>query len=323
MEKINYLLAGVIMCLSLGSCGNVANYYDEEVSNVSTDKSSKAIALNFNEEQVSMSQDPLTRGVTNEVKKYYGINIYEKVDSTYKKYAYGMFDGTSQISAILNEGKKYKVEVMELKNDEDTVYHEGNKFYAPFLIDNKNPATLTNSFTYSSSANLVGIAKGLTKYGKAKGDTTLYIRAYRYYGVLEDFDPSGGNSLAMTLRRTIFGLHFQIIPPEYGSVHMVYLNDHFIDISAGDEEYDHESIYSFNSLAKACNDGYKADIHLRAIWTANEDTIVNQRISIPVARNNVTNVKLNFRGPKSVDGSFNEENGEMENSSFNWTFTAE
>lgn len=322
MKKFATLIASAMVCALFSACGNSADLEDTNPSIVN-EKTSKAISLNFNEEMTPMTKYSKTRAGDAEGKKIYGINIYESDGKEYKMYAYGVFDNPSSISIIMNEERKYEIEVMEFQNDEDTVYHEGNTFYHPFMVGKTKPSALTNTFTYDKTENLSDIRNGKTRLGKDVNDTARYARAYRYYGVVEDFDPSTTNTLSVNVRRAIFGIHFIITPPGYGNVRLRFLNNRYIDVKAGEEVYDHQSVYAFNHMEKAIDDNYKSQIPVRAIWTADGDTIYNDSIHLPVQHNVMTTLAINFKGPKPLNGgTITEDNTEMGKDSVGWTVTA-
>lgn len=321
MAQTSKLFILILVCTFLAACGNSVSDEVGPTDNGAKELTTKVIDLSLNEEQISMRQDSMTRAGSSVGKKYYGINIYEKSGKKYNKYAYGVFDESATISAIMTEGKKYRIEVMEFKNDEDTLYHEGNKFYHPLMINGSTPSTLTNTFTYDNTANLSGIKDGKSKVGKEASDTTWYVRAFRYYGIADNFDPATSDKLTVNVRRTVFGIHFIITPPAYGTVKFRFLRNHFITVNAGDETYDHESIYSFNMLDQANVDGYKAEIPLSVTWTSEDKTIHEESIDLPITRNVVTTVKINFEGPTPVESTIEEENTEMGSESVNWTVT--
>lgn len=320
MKYSNLLTIAFLILLTASSCSK--SVIDEEESGNSgtttpTEKTVKSVTLSFDDETVSMSQQPLTRAIVDDGKKYYGINIYEKSGNKYAKYAYGLFDQTATVTALMTEGKKYKIEVMEFKNGEDTLYHEGTTFYAPMMRSDGKSTVLSNAFTYDSDVNLSGITKGFTQTGKEESDTTWYPSAYRYYGTVTDFDPTTADNISIEVRRAFFGLHFIVTPPKYGTVEMGYLRNHSFSVSSNDTEYDNESIYSFNQIVPASADDYSANIQFHYIWKSEGETIKDEWTTIPVKRNTMTIVKIQFSGPTPIVESINEETTPMDSLDYN------
>lgn len=310
MNKFHYFLLAGLMCLPFVSCKNtVAEYYSEGENG--SDGTTKVVKLSFNEEQFSSSENPMTRAGGDEAgKRYYAINVYQKVDSSYQKLAYGLFDTPDDMSVLLEEGRKYKFECIEIKNNEDTVYHDGNFYYHPFKVGNQ-PGEITNTFVRSNFVNNDEMASGIFSFSKNARDSTKYPRVYTYYGTADDFDPATSGNVDISLRRAVFGLHFKITPPKDGTAHLVFLNNWTIDISAGDQPYDKGSIYSFHTIKDAVKDGYNGNVTLRTTWTYSDGTVKNDTYKIHVTRNTTTTVNLDFSGATESGITITEENDEF------------
>lgn len=308
--KTNLLLLMVAaLCLTVTSCKNTVSEDIADPIGGESDGTTKVVTLNFNEEQVSMSQTPMTRG-ENDAKRYYAINVYSQVDGAYQKYAYGVFNTTAGMSLLLEEGTNYRMDCLEIKEDADTVYHDGEKFYHPFMI-NKRPSPLTNKFIGSTSTNIDDILNGLVNL--TKEDSTRYPRVYTYYGTLEDFDPATSSTASIDLRRAVFGLHFVITPPKDGTATINFLNDKNITVSAGDDTYDSEDIYSFHTIKSAIVDGYGGNTKLKVKWTYSNGTTKQEDVYIPITRNNITTIEMGFSGASPTGISINEDDDELGN----------
>lgn len=319
MTKLNLMIAFAAAVVTLSSCSSSVSE-DVEPTNSSQEKATKTITLSLNEENITMSVEPMSRALSEGGKRYYAINIWEKSNKNYMKYAYGLFDGTSTIAAMMTEGKTYRIEVMEFRNDKDTLYHEGPTFYEPMMAGGKTPTQLTNTFTYDKKVNLSAITTGKTKLGAEESDTTWYPRAGKYYAKVDNFDPANADNLSITVRRAFFGLHFKVEPPKYGTVKLIFLRNHSIELSSTDPAYEDETIYSFNQVDNASDEKYKADIELRAIWTANGEIIQDEKTMFPIKRNAITNLNINFAGPKDISQTIGEEDTPMDTLEYNWTF---
>ena len=323
MKQTSILFISLIACITFASCGNSVT--DEaETSGISAGETTKTVSFNLSDEGGKIVLNPATRAFNTEGKRYYAINILELNDKEYSKYAYGLFDGSSPISAVMKEGHKYRIDVLEFRNDKDTLYHDGNKFYEPMLTNGTNATPLENTFIYDKNANLTGIYTGKTKVGVEKSDTTWYPRAYKYYTSIDNFDPSTSDKLDITVKRAFFGIHYVITPPKYGSVAIRLLRNHYINISSKDPVYDEEIFYSFNKLPLASVEGYNATMDIFAVWTDDDGNVIaNEKGGIKLKRNALSEFKIYFTGPKDLGFDIKEETTPLDSLYQDWTVKAQ
>lgn len=316
MNKNVILILTAVVCLFMTSCKNTVSESIVGPTDGDGDETTKLVTLNLNEEQVSMSQDqkPMTRGVT-DGHKYYAINVYKVEKNSYSKYAFGLFESADNMAILLKNGDKYKFECKEIRTDEDSIYHEGDMYYYPFMR-NGAPGKLTNSFVYSTTENTDNMASGTVSLNKT--DTTYFPRMYTYYGQLDNFDPATSNSVTLKLSRLVFGIHFKITPPNDGSVVISFLRDKKITLKAGDAVYDHESIYSFHLLDKAMADGYTGKIVPAFYFTYSNGTKRTETISFNIKRNTMTTVNVDLTKTQYDGISIDEENGDLWKDSVNF-----
>ena len=323
MKQSSIFFISLIACITFASCGNSVT--DEaETSGISAGETTKTVSFNLNDEGGKIVLNPATRVFNTDGKRYYAINILELNDKEYSKYAYGLFDANSPISAVMKEGHKYRIDVLEFRNDRDTLYHDGNKFYEPMLSNGTNATPLENAFVYDKNANLTGIYTGKTKVGEEKSDTTWYPRAYKYYTSIDNFDPSTSDKLDITVKRAFFGIHYIITPPKYGSVTLSLLRNHHITISSTDPVYDEEIFYSFNQLPPASVEGYNAIMDIFAVWTDDDGNVIaNEKGEIKVKRNALSEFKINFIGLKDLGFDIKEEPTPLDSLYQDWTVKAQ
>ena len=323
MKQSSIFFISLIACITFASCGNSVT--DEaETSGISAGKTTKTVSLILNDEGGKIILSPATRAFNTEGKRYYAINILELNDKAYTKYAYGLFDGSSPIPAVLKEGHKYRIDALEFRNDKDTLYHDGNKFYEPMLTNGTNATHLENTFIYNKNDNLTGIYTGKTKVGVEKSDTTWYPRAYKYYTSIDEFDPSTSDKLDITVKRAFFGIHYVITPPKYGSVTIRLLRNHYINISSKDPVYDEEIFYSFNQLPLASVEGYDATMNISAVWTDDDGNVIaNEKGGIKVKRNTLSEFKIYFIGLKDLGFDIKEETTPLDYLYQDWTVKAQ
>lgn len=323
MKQSSIFFISLIACITFASCGNSVT--DEaETSGISAGKTTKTVSLILNDEGGKIIFSPATRAFNTEGKRYYAINILELNDKAYTKYAYGLFDGSSPIPAVMKEGHKYRIDALEFRNDKDTLYHDGNKFYEPMLTNGTNVTHLENTFFYDKNVNLTGIYTGKTKVGVEKSDTTWYPRAYKYYTSIDEFDPSTSDKLDITVKRAFFGIHYVITPPKYGSVTIRLLRNHYINISSKDPVYDEEIFYSFNQLPLASVEGYDATMNISAVWTDDDGNVIaNEKGGIKVKRNTLSEFKIYFIGLKDLGFDIKEETTPLNYLYQDWTVKAQ
>ena len=323
MKQSSIFFISLIACITFASCGNSVT--DEaETSGISAGETTKTVSFNLNDEGGKIVLNPATRVFNTDGKRYYAINILELNDKEYSKYAYGLFDANSPISAVMKEGHKYRIDVLEFRNDRDTLYHDGNKFYEPMLSNGTNATPLENAFVYDKNANLTGIYTGKTKVGEEESDTTWYPRAYKYYTSIDNFVPSTSDKLDITVKRAFFGIHYVITPPKYGSVKIRLLRNHYINISSKDPVYDEEIFYSFNQLPPASVEGYNAIMDIFAVWTDDDGNVIaNEKGEIKVKRNALSEFKINFIGLKDLGFDIKEETTPLDSLYQDWTVKAQ
>lgn len=311
MKKTILFLPIMVLCFLATSCKNSVSEELAGGGEIEGEGTTKVVKLRFNEEQLSTSQgqDPMTRA-DGDAKTYYGINVYKQTDKGNTKFAYGLFDNTNDMNLLLEEYDKYTIECVEIRNAEDTVFHKANKFYYPFYRDNE-PGELTNKFISSSTINNDEMTSG--DFSINEQDTVEFPRVYTFYGELGNIDPSKSDEVTLDLRRAVFGIRFKVTPPKDGSVIIRYLNDYEINIKAGDEPYDHQSIYSFHRITKACAEGYNGYISPAVIWTYSTGKVVKEIIKVNLARNTITTVNISFSGASPTGITVNEENSSFDN----------
>lgn len=327
MKKAIYFMMSMVLCLAIASCGKTLTDGDDvaPVNPISNpDEITKTVTLQLCEEQVSVTAAPLTRAGGESTQEVYGINVYKaNSKGAYEKYAYGLFNDPEAISIVLKEGEKYKFECTVLRDDEDKVYHDGLNYKSPFLHGGTKTTLLENKFLRSTSENLDGLARGESHLDATT--STIYPRTYRYYGVLEDFDPASSDKIEIKVNRAIFGLHFIITPPTDGTARIDYLPDLFekyFTISAGDATYDHQSIYTFNHMEPATALDFTAESKMTITWTHADGTIDTSTRNITIGHNMMTTVKIDFTGPQASKLSIQEENDAMIEKAVDWHVTS-
>ena len=315
---------------TLFSCSNNENELPSKEQE-QTNQETYTISFNLGGEFISTSETPLSR---TEVapKKIYGINVYYKKDgeTNYQNYAYGLFDNIEDMTISLIGGYKYKFECSMVKNDADTLYHQGNRYYAPFYRDYGSSSyysiTLENKFNISTTSNtyIRGLQHGTTSIKSYKwGDKVSYPKTDRFYGELTDYVPTKDGIANIDLKRTAFGLKFIATPPVDGtlSIDSYSLNPN-IKVSADDNILESSSMYTFCEVYKCWQaEKYSENFYIELTWErANGATQTFEKV-ITVKRNVMTTVNVNVNG-STTDSSLGikEEDTPMGNENVDMNF---
>ena len=135
--------------------------------------------------------------------------------TTWTPFAYGLYDGVSNVSISLLKGFKYKFEASMVVDGKNKLRLYSDGYSSPFFKYGLNYSCLnvTNGFIYSS-ANYIsdcnkGICDGAT-YLKGEPDSYNHPNTERYYGIFEGYVPeeSSNDKVKIHMKRTSFGAKF-------------------------------------------------------------------------------------------------------------------
>lgn len=323
---IGTVLLTAVMCAGLASCSN-----DEEEPEIVTTPKEYTVSLGLVGEIVDITESPLTKATSNDL---YGIQVYSYPASktidrdTYPKagsgnditpYAYGLFDDISKMTVKLLEGYKYDFVVTMVVDGKTKISHDSSDSYSlPFLVETNNSCLateLTNSFTYSSFYKFRDLGKGSIR--NADGDNTY--KADIYYGALLDYVPQENGTLAVDMKRMVFGMKFiaenltegtlDIKAWGYEDTHLTitYPNTECEEIlffwSYGDVyrwvEYRDSSIDDYFD-EEGC---YKQKTSFTLSWVRGDGVVVPLGVhSIDVKRNKLTTVTVKMMEGSAVNG---------------------
>lgn len=294
------------------------------VDDVENPVETKIVRLSLTEEQTTVTEDPLLRAPAlakgNDEGRVYAVNVYSKAAGakSYTKYAYGLFDDPSKMNIALQTGSTYRFECSETRDDQESVYHDADGYWAPFRHGGV-PTPLENQFVHSSTHNFEYLVEGSRQgwVSISATDSTRCPRIYRYYALVDDFDPSQSETIDVELRRAVFGLHLIIEPPTDGSVSLNYLTRN-LTISAGDAVYDHEAVYSYNQISRACAEGYSGDYTFELVWMRADGTKVEKSTTVTLKRNVMTTLHIRLEGRTPSGFQLSEEETEMGSESKDW-----
>ncbi|MBQ2856854.1 MAG: hypothetical protein IJE78_06995 [Bacteroidaceae bacterium] len=328
--KILSMLLTIILFMSCSGSGS------DEIPELEKPEPEKAytVSLNLGGEYMSTSESPLSR--TENAVRYYGINVYYKDDNStsWKHYAYGLFDNTNDMTISLIASYKYKFVCTMTEDNKDHVYYQhysdtGNKgFRLPFckeftsgviqtILDNKFHVSTT------SETHLPYINGGKTTIGI--GDQKDYPRIDRFYGELSDYVPSENNAPTIDLKRVAFGIKVVATAPSDGK--LTLSNDELgtiTQISSEDGNHESEAIYTFKDVYK-CWAGTTTEQEFTLTLTWKRENGASQEFTkkVTVKRNVMTTINIDVTSTTASNTlKFNIDSTPMESETINWKVEA-
>ena len=316
----------MLCILLLAACEKpvLENYDGVKPTGKSKSKSTRIVRIHPTELVVETMEtpmdakgQPLSRADKVDKKRLYAVNVYEKKpgEEKYQMYAYGLFTLQSKISIKMNEKNLYKVECLIVEENPGRLYMGKDGYDVPFLHGTKELTKASNSFVYSKEENLREIKKGDTKI--EDGRIVHYPRLVKLYGSIDDFSPKAKTDLTLDMKRTVFGLHFKVAPPEEGTLVINYVGWR-ISLGKDSPIYDDASPYSFNNIENACQPDHQATLEVKIAWTKDDGTSEKVTKKLVVKRNIMTVVDIKVEGPKGRGILFKEESGEMKTENVDW-----
>ena len=308
-RMIGMTLLVMMLCVA---CSNTdADEPQLEVDNQKTYE----VSLNFGGDYVDVTETPLSRA--DEPKKYYAINVYcMKTDGTqtsYSKYARGVFDNKEAMKITLLGGYKYKFECTSAIEGEDKFYFSNGTLYWP--DDYKITANYMNKFEmeYSFGSDL---QYGYTYYNS--GSSSSYPKMDRYYGQLMDYLPTEGGTATIPMKRCVFGVKMTVNGVPDGTLSW-YSNGFQLSKTShtGSEKLEYSTIYTFNRVYECwqkavAGEDYTNTFTINFTWDrANGYSQIFSKY-FTVKRNVMTNINVTLSGgSEEVTIGMEEENSAM------------
>ena len=296
----------------LAACNN--NLPEENSSTSSS--SPDYITFKLGGEFMTTSESPLAsapmeliRASGDLAKTLYAINVTKSGTP----YAYGLFDDLSKIKmAIAKENNTpFNFEVTVVTEGGDKLSQEEGAYAEPFILSDASTfAEVTNRFVPNSMLQFKDLKKGETLV-QGQDATIMRPRMDRYYGSKTFSNPGNeGGTITIDLKRTAFGLKFNVIPPYKGTVTLKFL-DRILTVNAADPvTMNDEFIYTFSEVEQAATADeesgmpYEESIPLDIEWTglAGGKTVKKQE-TITAKRKTMTTINIDFSS--SSDFTFN------------------
>lgn len=338
IKKTIYALMGAAILLSFASCSQDNNILDgiEEVAvDPVTDNTDKVIVTFEMGGEITASESALTRG-EGSTDDLYGIIIYKNGVCEAK----GLFDNVSNIQYAMSKNSNYSIIVTLAKNGKNIIYYNSTNAYdskyfkkekgylhpfgtfSQYVKDNGGSsftnfayiigAEITNSFVTSGNLSEESFKSGKINY--AERSLYYYPIIDRFYGKL-DITPSEDCTVTLPLKRTAFGLRYQVSGITDGTVSVTInkawnedgsnKNEVFFSDSGIAPPYynSEEKIISFKDVydAWAYADNYTDEVTVSIQWArgvgVTEDLGTK---TIRVKRNRMNTININL---SANDGS--------------------
>ncbi len=230
MKKLCYSFLLMLLLCGVSSCRN--DFDPEEEGNYRVDNSKKkpmikTIRMSFGGDYITEEDEPLLR--SDDGNTFVGINVFytqkDMPGANEQKYAYGLFSTTDGITIDLSTGYTYRFEATILIEKDDKLWDYNRSMYGePFTTTNGNTGFLKKDmdkffYTFDASAekfNFTQLSVG-TAYVDA-GDAlpsrygdVRYPRVKRYYGMVNEFDPSTVKNVEINMNYKTFGLKLNLV----------------------------------------------------------------------------------------------------------------
>lgn len=262
------------------------------------------VSLKFNGE-ITTTDTPLTRGTaTNDL---IGVQVYQDEEA----FAHGLFDNIEDININLHSDHKYKFVVTVVKDGKNKLHQFNNKYYLPFIFSaNSSPQSVSKIFSYSASGELQGLGKG--RSNTADSGTHDYPATDRFYGEVDNYTPTENGEVAIDLKRTAFGLKYEVSGVTDGTVSVKISNTSrtFFENTAITADYQSEGeIFTFSDVYSAWKyaDNYTESVTISASWARGVG--INENLgskTVQIKRNAMNIIRLKLSSV-SHDGSIGIE----------------
>ena len=277
--KAKYILQilPLLFVLGMTSCSKEESTPAEEAKEYN-------VSLKFNGE-ITTADTPLTRGTaTNDL---IGVQVYQDGGI----YAYGLFDNIDDISINLFSSNKYKFVVTVVKDGKNKI-NGSTSFGPPFRTYQKYQVVRpdesgydtkygyyytkpNNEFQYKASWSLSNIGfenlgSGRTWMKNSQNDV-YYPETDRFYGEVDNYTPTENGLLTIDLKRTAFGLKYEVSGVTDGAVSVKIENSSriFFENTEITSEYEsEEKIFTFSDVYSAWKyaNNYTESITVSASW---------------------------------------------------------
>lgn len=279
---------------------------------ISTDDTKEYnVSLKFNGE-ITTTDTPLTRGTaTNDL---IGVQVYEDGN----KYAYGLFDNIDDININLHSDHIYKFVVTVVKDGKNKLSSNVSTpssgwddigYGKPFFTS----TTKGHNDRALFNPNNINFFKTDKYYAlNYLGDGSGYPNFDRFYGEVDNYTPTENGVVAIDLKRTAFGLKYEVGGITDGTVSVTISNASrtFFENKAITADYQsEEEIFTFSDVYSAWKyaDNYTESVTISASWARGVG--INENLgskTVQIKRNAMNIIRLKLSSV-SHDGSIGIE----------------
>lgn len=231
------------------------------------------VHLAVDRELIDEEDMPITMGQSSP-NDLYAVQVYRKSGSNYPKYAYGIFDDENAMTLELPAGATYKIEMTLVSDGATTIAQGANGGYMePFVIGGfgSGPGKVTNEFAAAASTYMSKLSTGYATVNEAGGMQTGYNRPQisRFYGITDNFTPTGDANLTIALKWVTFGL--TVIPEDFneGSIEIEMEGAPKLTLTPADPTAITKKPFTFEHPLGAddwTTDNYSEDIPMSIVW---------------------------------------------------------
>ena len=293
--KTKYILFAVTLLLGFSSCSK-----NDEGNTELTPESSEMVTVSLAlGGEVITSEQPLSRAEETSSTDLYGVQVYEEGN----KYAHGLFDNVADMKINLTRDKAYKFVVTLVKDGKNKVNCSNEAYSHPFVRFDRTP--LSNKFNYNNSAYFTGLTSGYTSIDNY--NERYYPETDRFYGELSGYIPTVNGTANIELKRTAFGLRYEIENLTDGSISLnvskTFTDDNdeitetFIDETGITESETEGRIFTFKDVYSCWQlaDDYSESVTVAVKWLRGIGVEVDLgSVNVQVKRNVMNVLKINL-----------------------------
>lgn len=222
-----------------------------------------------------------------------------KGGTTYKPYAWGIFDDISNLSAQLLDGLEYRIEATTVVDGKNKIARGiGNAGYRqPFSVSGTlAQGLIMNQFNNSSVNNLTGINQGYSAIIDGS-KYTLLSRPFtdRYYGLTENYTPVDQKSLTLSMKRVVFGIKFTVTGLDNGTLEVDFDKSSLITLTTTNASTYSEIITMQGGNSNWSDDSYSENVKLKIVWIREDGItidVVNKEYNF--RRKTLSSIKINL-----------------------------
>lgn len=279
MNKIRLFQAlSLLIVVTLFSCSKEDAPYQE-------DDKFYMVSLNFKGD-ITTADSPLTRGTATD--DLYGLLVWENNAIM----GGGLYDNIEDMKFRLQASKKYKFVVAAVKNGKKVIYKSSDGSYGqPFKC------YLTNLFGTPAPA------ESYLKSGSSHVGSLLlsdYPETDRFYGEVIDYVPTENGVVNMDLKRTAFGLKYEVSGVSDGTVTVTVKNSNAVFFEKSDITADYtseEKIFTFNKVYSAWQyaDNYTENVEVSVSWKRGigiTQDLGSKKVVVKRNKMNIIHIKL-------------------------------